>query len=79
MMIRCVGLLLRLAGIDAPEHDQPFGQRSRQSLAELAFNQSWRRPESAVFAGRCGAKRTCGEMALSVGVRYYLTTSHNAV
>lgn len=29
---------IRLAEIDAPEHDQPHGQRSKQSLSELTYN-----------------------------------------
>jgi endonuclease YncB( thermonuclease family) len=28
---------VRLAGIDAPEHGQPFGQRSKGSLSDLVF------------------------------------------
>src|SRR5690606_22767936 len=31
---------IRLDGIDAPERKQPFGTRSRQSLAELCFQKS---------------------------------------
>lgn len=31
---------IRLAGIDAPEKNQPFGSRSKESLAELVFNKT---------------------------------------
>jgi len=33
---------IRLLGIDAPEHEQAFGERSKQSLARLAYRQSVR-------------------------------------
>jgi endonuclease YncB( thermonuclease family) len=33
---------VRLAGIDAPEYSQPFGNRSRQSLVGLVFNKDVR-------------------------------------
>lgn len=31
---------IRLAGIDAPEKAQPFGDRSKQNLAALVFNKN---------------------------------------
>lgn len=29
---------IRLAGVDAPEKGQPYGQRSKQVLSDCAFN-----------------------------------------
>src|SRR5262245_46340517 len=40
---RCEGagtVTVRLAEVDAPEHGQPFGERSKQALAALCFAQS---------------------------------------
>ena len=52
---------VRLAGIDAPETNQPFGTRSRQSLADLCF---WEKvtvsPKGKDQYGRMFAKVRCG-------------------
>ena len=54
---------VRLAGIDAPETNQPFGTRSRQSLTELCF---WEKvtvsPKGKDQYGRMFAKVRCGDV-----------------
>lgn len=45
---------VRLAEIDAPEKAQPFGERSRQHLAQLCFR---RRAELALLPGSAGLDR----------------------
>lgn len=49
---------VRLAEIDAPEKAQPFGKRSRQSLAELCFQQ----PVRVEDKGRDRYGRTIGRV-----------------
>jgi len=39
---RRVEVRIRLAEIDTPERDQPYGTRARQSLSDLAFGKSVR-------------------------------------
>lgn len=54
---------VRLAGIDAPETNQPFGTRSRQSLSELCF---WQQvvvtPKGKDQYGRMLANVRCGDV-----------------
>jgi endonuclease YncB( thermonuclease family) len=54
---------VRLAGIDAPETNQPFGTRSRQSLTDLFF---WENvtvsPKGKDQYGRMFAKVRCGDV-----------------
>ena len=51
---------VRLAEIDAPEKRQPFGQRSRQHLADLCFEkQAEIRPTARDRYGRTVARVTC--------------------
>jgi endonuclease YncB( thermonuclease family) len=54
---------VRLAGIEAPEINQPFGKRSRQSLSDLCF---WQQvvvtPKGKDQYGRMLAKVRCGDV-----------------
>lgn len=53
-------LTIRLAEIDAPEKAQPYGQRSRQHLADLCFQtQAAVRPISQDRYGRTVARVEC--------------------
>lgn len=76
-------LIIRLAEIDAPEKAQPYGQRSRQHLADLCFQtQATIRPATRDRYGRTVARVECrGQDANAEQVRagmawaytYYLT------
>ena len=51
---------VRLAGIDAPEKAQPFGQRSKQSLSDLCFKQEAKlMPRDVDRYGRAVASVSC--------------------
>lgn len=51
---------VRLAEIDAPEKKQPFGERSRQSLADMCFqHQAEIRPTARDRYGRTVARVIC--------------------
>lgn len=51
---------VRLANIDAPEKNQPFGQRSKQSLSDLCFKkQAEISPQTIDRYGRTVAVVTC--------------------
>jgi endonuclease YncB( thermonuclease family) len=51
---------VRLAGIDAPEWSQPFGRRSRQSLASLCWQkQAEIEPTDKDIYGRTVARVAC--------------------
>lgn len=54
---------VRLAEIDAPEKKQPWGERSRQSLAELCFQKKAKiQPVSRDRYGRTVAKVACDDL-----------------
>jgi endonuclease YncB( thermonuclease family) len=53
-------VVIRLAEIDAPEKRQPFGQRSRQSLADLCFQAlATIKPQTQDRYGRTVARVEC--------------------
>ena len=64
-------LTIRLAEIDAPEKAQPYGQRSRQHLADLCYQaMATIRPTTRDRYGRTVARVECrGEDASSAQIR----------
>lgn len=52
---------IRLAGIDAPEHNQAFGQRSKQNLSRLVFSQN--------VTLDCGKEESYGRLVCKVMVQ----------
>ena len=54
---------VRLAGVDAPEKGQPFGQRAKQALSRLVFGRTVR----VVVHGQDRYGRTLGEVRLPDG------------
>lgn len=62
---------VRLAGVDAPEKAQPFGIRSRQSLAQLCFHQEAKVEHAGTDRyGRALANVECrGQDASAVQIR----------
>ncbi len=76
---------IRLAGIDAPEHDQPFGQRSKQNLSAVVFGKkvavSWRKKHRGRLIGkvmvqppdcsRCGLTLDASQAQLIAGMAWW--------
>lgn len=68
---------VRLAGIDAPERKQPYGERSRQHLAELCFQQQANiTPKTKDRYGRTVADVECrgqdaGQAQVQAGMAWY--------
>lgn len=52
---------IRLLGIDAPEHGQAFGERSKQSLAQMTYRQ----PVSVDWQGRDAYGRLLGRVRVA--------------
>ena len=69
---------VRLGEIDTPESKQPYGNRAKQALSDLAYNQQARvvvqdidrygRTVGRVYRGRRGRERGDGQAGSRVGV-----------
>ena len=77
---------VRLAGIDAPEKAQPFGQRSKENLSRLLFGKDvrveWDKRDrygrivgtiwvQPLDCSRCGMTLDAGQAQLSVGLAWW--------